>query len=200
MSLRTLNHMRGSSAVLMGRQFRLDFSRVTREQFEQRRRGYHQQMQSDYFATHHIVGTEAYIARRGDSLWSVTQRSALPVWLLQQYNPDVDFAELRPGNLDCAASRRGRFFESSTTGCEPCTVAAGEADPYNRRMSYRFLTALAFLAATAAGPEPATLTASSASQAGVASWRRAGRPADGRFAPSVRKVPAADVPAEWRAA
>jgi len=97
MSLRTLNHMRGSSAVLMGRQFQLDFSRVTREQFEQRRRGYHQQMQSDYFATHHIVGTEAYIARRGDSLWSVTQHSALPVWLLQQYNPDVDFAELRPG-------------------------------------------------------------------------------------------------------
>ncbi|HMI36336.1 MAG TPA: LysM domain-containing protein, partial [Steroidobacteraceae bacterium] len=48
-------------------------------------------------ATHHIVGTEIYTARRGDSLWSVTQRSALPVWLLQQYNPDVDFAELRPG-------------------------------------------------------------------------------------------------------
>ncbi len=96
-SLRALNHMRGTSAVLMGRQFRLDFSRVTREQFEQRRRGYHQQLQSDYFATHHIVGTEIYTARRGDSLWSVTQRSALPVWLLQQYNPDVDFAELRPG-------------------------------------------------------------------------------------------------------
>jgi len=96
-SLRTLNHMRGTSAVLMGRQFRLDFGRVTREQFEQRRRSYHQQLQSDYFATHHIVGTEIYTARRGDSLWSVTQRSALPVWLLQQYNPDVDFAELRPG-------------------------------------------------------------------------------------------------------
>ena len=96
-SLRTLNHMRGSSAVLMGRRFQLDFSRVTREQFEQRRRAYHQQLQSAYFATHHIIGTEAYIARRGDSLWSVTQRSALPVWLLQQYNPDVDFADLRPG-------------------------------------------------------------------------------------------------------
>jgi membrane-bound lytic murein transglycosylase D len=96
-SLRTLNHMRGRSAVLIGRRFRLEFSRVMREQFEQRRRSYHQQLQSDYFATHHIVGTDIYIARRGDSLWSVTQRSVLPVWLLQQYNPDVDFGELRPG-------------------------------------------------------------------------------------------------------
>jgi hypothetical protein len=29
----------------------------------------------------------------------VTQRGAMPVWLLQQYNPDVDFATLRPGTV-----------------------------------------------------------------------------------------------------
>jgi len=35
---------------------------------------------------------------RGDSLWSITQRSLkVPVWLLQQYNPDLDFGDLRPG-------------------------------------------------------------------------------------------------------
>src|SRR5258706_15336113 len=54
------------------------------------------------------------------------------------------------------------------TGCEPCTVAAGGPDPYNRRMSYRLLPALALLAVTAAAAEPATLTGSSASQAGLA--------------------------------
>ena len=38
------------------------------------------------------------MSRRGDSLWAVTQRfSRLPVWLLQQYNPDVDFADLHSG-------------------------------------------------------------------------------------------------------
>ena len=38
------------------------------------------------------------IVRRGDALWTVTQRFAqLPIWLLQQYNPDVDLADLRPG-------------------------------------------------------------------------------------------------------
>jgi membrane-bound lytic murein transglycosylase D len=31
-------------------------------------------------------------------LWTVTQRYArLPMWLLQQYNPDVDFGEMRAG-------------------------------------------------------------------------------------------------------
>jgi hypothetical protein len=39
-----------------------------------------------------------YLTRRGDSLWAVTQRHArLPVWLLQQYNADVDFGDLRAG-------------------------------------------------------------------------------------------------------
>jgi len=96
-SLRALNGMRGHSTVLMGRRFKLAFAKVTREQFEQRRRDYHQQLQTAYFAAHRITGTALYVARRGDSLWSVTQKGALPVWLLQQYNPDVDFAELRPG-------------------------------------------------------------------------------------------------------
>jgi membrane-bound lytic murein transglycosylase D len=96
-SLRVLNRMHGHSTVLMGRRLKLVFGKVTREQFERKRRDYHQQLQTDYFAAHRIVGSSVYVARRGDSLWSVTQRGALPVWLLQQYNPDLDFTELRPG-------------------------------------------------------------------------------------------------------
>jgi membrane-bound lytic murein transglycosylase D len=96
-NLRALNHMRGHSTVLVGRRLKLSFARVAREQFEARRRDYHQKLQTDYFAVHRIVGAEPYVARRGDSLWSVTQRGTLPAWLLQQYNPDVDFAVLRPG-------------------------------------------------------------------------------------------------------
>jgi membrane-bound lytic murein transglycosylase D len=96
-SLRRLNGMRGRSAVLIGRRFQLSFERVTREQFERRRLEYHQRLQTEFFAAHRIVGTELYLARRGDSLWSVTRRGALPVWLLQQYNPDVDFSDLHPG-------------------------------------------------------------------------------------------------------
>ncbi len=98
-SLRTLNHLNARNAVLIGSHFKLAFTKVTRAQFEQRRRDYHQQLESEYFAAHRITGTDTYVARRGDSLWIVTQRGAMPVWLLQQYNPDVDFAMLRPGTV-----------------------------------------------------------------------------------------------------
>ncbi|HEY3731744.1 MAG TPA: transglycosylase SLT domain-containing protein [Steroidobacteraceae bacterium] len=96
--LRALNHLRGRTPVRMGRRLKLDFVKVSHEQFEQRRHDYHERLQAAYFASHRIAGTEVYIARRGDSLWSITQKSLkVPVWLLQQYNPDLDFGDLRPG-------------------------------------------------------------------------------------------------------
>jgi membrane-bound lytic murein transglycosylase D len=51
-----------------------------------------------YFASHRITGTRIYVARRGDSLWNITKRDLkIPVWLLQQYNPELDFSALHPG-------------------------------------------------------------------------------------------------------
>ena len=97
-SLRALNHLKASRPVLIGQRVRLDFRKVEREAFEQRRREYHRALQASYFASHRIVGTEVYVARPGDSLWTLTQHGAqLPMWLLQQYNPDVDLADLHAG-------------------------------------------------------------------------------------------------------
>jgi membrane-bound lytic murein transglycosylase D len=97
-SLRTLNHLKARGPVLIGQRVRLDFRKVEREVFEQRRREYHRALQASYFASHRILGTEVYVARPGDSLWTLTQHGAqLPVWLLQQYNPDVDLADLHAG-------------------------------------------------------------------------------------------------------
>ena len=84
--------------MIVGRKVHLDFHRVTHEEFEQKRREYHQTLQASYFASHRIVGTEVYIARRGDSMWTITQKFAqLPVWLIQQYNFDLTSRTLRPG-------------------------------------------------------------------------------------------------------
>jgi membrane-bound lytic murein transglycosylase D len=97
-SLRTLNHLKARRPVLIGQRVRLDFRKVAHEAFEQRRREYHRALQASYFASHRIVGTEVYVARPGDSLWTLTQHGAqLPMWLLQQYNPDVDLADLHTG-------------------------------------------------------------------------------------------------------
>lgn len=96
--LRTVNKMKFGQPVIIGRKLKLDFTKVGREEFEQKRREFHRTLQATYFAEHRILGTEVYIVRRGDSLWTVTQRYArLPMWLLQQYNPDVDFGDIRAG-------------------------------------------------------------------------------------------------------
>jgi membrane-bound lytic murein transglycosylase D len=96
--LRELNHLKFRSPVLIGQRIKLDFSRVTREVFETLRHEYHRELQAAFFAGHRIVGTEIRIARSGDSGWTLSQhRPQLPLWLLQQYNPDLDLTALRAG-------------------------------------------------------------------------------------------------------
>jgi len=96
--LRTLNGLKAGRPVVMGRRFKLPPGAASHAQFEQKRRDYHHQLQAAFFASYRIAGTETYVTRRGDSLWAITQRyEGLPVWLLQQYNTDLDFSDLRPG-------------------------------------------------------------------------------------------------------
>src|SRR6202521_4633607 len=96
--VREINRFKFGPPVLIGQHIKLDFRKVSREAFETRRREYHRELQAAYFAAHRIVGTEIYIARPGDSLWTLTQHAAqMPMWLVQQYNPDVDLADLHAG-------------------------------------------------------------------------------------------------------
>jgi membrane-bound lytic murein transglycosylase D len=96
--LRSLNRMTARSPLVVGRSLKMDFSNATHEQFDEKRRAYHDAMQASFFAGHRITGTQVYVIRRGDSLWNVIQRSGgLPTWLVMHYNPDVDFNNLRAG-------------------------------------------------------------------------------------------------------
>jgi membrane-bound lytic murein transglycosylase D len=96
--LRALNHLHGKGAVRIGHRVKLDFANSSHEKFESQRRDYHRQLQAAYFASHRISGTQMHVARAGDSLWNLAHRFGdLPAWLLQQYNPDVAFDELRAG-------------------------------------------------------------------------------------------------------
>jgi LysM repeat protein len=96
--LRVINHLAFKKQVMIGHKIKLEFVKVSREDFEHKRREYHREQQASYFASHRILGTEVYLARRGDSGWTVTKKnSELPLWLLQQYNPDLDLSEMHPG-------------------------------------------------------------------------------------------------------
>jgi membrane-bound lytic murein transglycosylase D len=97
-SLRTLNKLHKSAMVTVGHKVKLDLSKVSAEEFASARRDYHRHLQDEFFATHKIAETENYAVKRGDSLWIIAhQHGDLPVWLISQYNPDVDLADMRPG-------------------------------------------------------------------------------------------------------
>jgi membrane-bound lytic murein transglycosylase D len=96
--LRALNKLHKNAMVTLGHRVQLDFSKVSVADFEAARRNYHQQLQETFFSTHRIAGTDNYVVKRGESLWIIAQQHAdLPVWLVAQYNPDVDFGDVRPG-------------------------------------------------------------------------------------------------------
>ncbi len=97
-TLRKLNRLHKSVQVTLGHKLTLDLSKVTAAQFVAARREYHHHLQEAYFAAHRIAGTENYTVKRGESLWTVAlQHGDLPIWLVAQYNPDVDFHDIRPG-------------------------------------------------------------------------------------------------------
>jgi LysM repeat protein len=97
-ALRALNKLHKNAMVTLGHKVKLDLSQVSAAQFEEARRDYHRQLQESFFATHRISGTENYVVKKGESLWIIAQQhSDLPVWLVAEYNPDVDFGDVRPG-------------------------------------------------------------------------------------------------------
>jgi len=97
-SLRQRNHLEFGSALPIGTSLRLDFSRVSAKGFQERRIAHHRRLQSDFYVAYEIAGTEEYVLKRGDSLWKLSRgNQSVPVWLLREYNPDLDFGSLRAG-------------------------------------------------------------------------------------------------------
>ena len=96
--LRRLNRLSMATPVVIGRKVKLDFSKVTPDQFEARRAEYHRALQESFFTEFRIKGTSDHVIKRGESVWVLAQqRYNIPIWLLRQYNPDLDLGSLQPG-------------------------------------------------------------------------------------------------------
>jgi membrane-bound lytic murein transglycosylase D len=85
---------------VLGQSLKLDFSRVPPDEFERRRLAFHRQNQESFFSSHRIEDVEDHVIRRGESMWVLAQRTYnVPVWLLRQYNPDLDLDRVAPGTI-----------------------------------------------------------------------------------------------------
>ena len=98
--LRRLNRMSYATPVVIGRSVKVEFSKVSRDEFEAKRQEYHRQLQEAFFAQFRIKGNETHVIRSGESIWVLAQqRYNIPIWLLRQYNPDLDLGSVRPGTM-----------------------------------------------------------------------------------------------------
>ncbi len=121
--LRDLNGYSFRQPLVIGHRLRLDFSEVNREIFMARRIAHHREIQEAFFVRYRIIETIAHNLRRGESVWYLTrQRYKVPVWLLRQYNPDLDIGRVKPGmqvvfpqieRIEMDSSPRGSLAEAS---------------------------------------------------------------------------------------
>jgi len=106
--LRDINNLPFGQAVVIGERLKLDFATVDAATFEQRRIAYQRSTQEAFFQSYQITDTVEHVIRPGESLWVLAlRRYRVPVWLVRQFNPDLDldnvdlgtvvkFPELRP--------------------------------------------------------------------------------------------------------
>ena len=98
--LRSITGMRYGRALVIGHRLKLDFPRVEPAEFERRRLAYQFDLQQSFFMIWQIRCTHKHIIAPGESLWVLTQRQfKQPMWLLRQYNPDLDLDKLHPGTV-----------------------------------------------------------------------------------------------------
>ena len=96
-TLRSANGMRANQSLIVGQRFKLP-AQVAGEQFELRRRQFHLAAQESFFRQYRIADVNRHQLAANETIDVLArQRYAVPLWLLRQYNPDLDFARVRVG-------------------------------------------------------------------------------------------------------
>ena len=95
--IRRLNGFRYGRMIHLDQRIKVPLHRVTKEEFEEKRIEYHQELAEDFFETYRVEDVQTYIVKRGDNVWSLAKEEfEVPMWLIKRYNINVNFNELMP--------------------------------------------------------------------------------------------------------
>jgi membrane-bound lytic murein transglycosylase D len=96
--LRQLNNLRANAPVVMGDRLVMDFAQVPVAEFELKRRQFHLQEQQDFFRQYRIRNVDQYKVAMNDNIANLARRKySVPMWLLRQYNPNLNFRQIQIG-------------------------------------------------------------------------------------------------------
>jgi membrane-bound lytic murein transglycosylase D len=95
-SIRRINGLSYGRHLQLNQRVKIPLGNVTADDFETRRYEFHKRLQEDFFAAYRIGELQRYQVRPGDSYWTLCrEKFDLPLWLLKQYNADINLAALR---------------------------------------------------------------------------------------------------------
>lgn len=75
---------------------RIPLTKVSADQFEEKRFDFHLETEEDFYSAYQIVGVRVYEVNKGDTIWEICRNKFdLPFWLLKKYNNNLNFNNLR---------------------------------------------------------------------------------------------------------
>lgn len=94
--IRRLNGLTYGQTLHLHQKLKIPLGRTPLHTFEENRYEYHKRIQEDFFSVYRISSLVSYRIQRGDNFWTLCQaKFDIPMWLLSNCNPEVDFANLR---------------------------------------------------------------------------------------------------------
>lgn len=95
-AIRRLNGFCYGKVLRIHQKVKIPLDNVSREQFEQARLEYHQEIQEDFFSVYKTESVQTYRVKNGDNIWTLCNEVfKVPLWLVKKHNPHVDSCNFR---------------------------------------------------------------------------------------------------------
>jgi membrane-bound lytic murein transglycosylase D len=92
-----LNGRGRMNAIRPGERLLISLSRVSADEFLQKRHEFHQSREEDFFSVYAVTELQKLVIKRGDTAWSIAQSNNVPMWLFYQHNPGLINGPLNAG-------------------------------------------------------------------------------------------------------
>jgi LysM repeat protein len=92
-----LNGRGRMNAIRPGERLLISLSRVSADEFLQKRHEFHQSREEDFFSVYAVTELQKLVIKRGDTAWSIAQSNNVPMWLFYQHNPGLVNGRLQAG-------------------------------------------------------------------------------------------------------